>query len=92
MAHRIMVDPDIHFSNLSRWGPGSILLDTIPPGVPADEALEAIRRFLEEFGQRPTARTWAATGMRPCEKTIRTRFGSFRAAIQAAGIDAVADG
>ncbi len=46
-----------------------------------EEALASIRAFLEEFGVRPTAEAWTATGMTPSEKTIRRRFGSFRSAV-----------
>ncbi len=46
-----------------------------------NEALASIRAFLEEFGVRPTAEAWTATGMTPSEKTIRRRFGSFRSAV-----------
>ncbi len=46
-----------------------------------EEALASIRAFLEEFGVRPTAQEWTATGMTPSEKTIRRRFGSFRSAV-----------
>src|SRR5712691_312282 len=45
------------------------------------KALASIRAFLEEFGVRPTAEAWTATGMTPSEKTIRRRFGSFRSAV-----------
>gem|GEM_PF-1628179 len=46
-----------------------------------EEALASIRAFLEEFGVRPTAEAWTATGTTPSEKTIRRRFGSFRSAV-----------
>ena len=46
-----------------------------------EAALAPIRAYLEEFGVRPTAEAWTATGMTPSEKTIRRRFGSFRSAV-----------
>ena len=51
-----------------------------------EEALAAIRAFVEEFGVRPTAEAWTAAGMTPSEKTIRRHFGSFRGAVQRAGL------
>ena len=35
----------------------------------------------------PDQHSWAAPRMTPAEKTIRNRFGSFKAAIEAAGVD-----
>ncbi len=54
-----------------------------------ETALASIRAFLEEFGVRPTAEAWSATGMTPTEKTIRRRFGSFKVAVATAllGLD-----
>ncbi len=54
-----------------------------------EEALASIRAFLEEFGVRPTAEAWTATGMTPSEKTIRRRFGSFRSAVARANAPAL---
>lgn len=54
------------------WGTGSVL----------DEAMAAIREFVENYAMRPTAKTWTEAAMRPSEKTIRRRFGSFRKAIE----------
>jgi len=41
-------------------------------------ALAAIRDFITEHGERPTADSWTAAAMKPCERTIRNRFGSFK--------------
>ena len=49
-----------------------------------DEALAAVREFVERFGTLPNQRSWAAARMSPAEKTIRDRFGSFKDAIAAA--------
>ncbi len=49
-------------------------------------ALEAVRRFAEEYGRMPTQESWAAAGMSPCERTVRKRFGNFRAAMEEAGV------
>jgi hypothetical protein len=42
-----------------------------------------------EHGTSPTAASWTHAGMSPSEKTIRRHFGSFKAAVQCAGIDFV---
>jgi HNH endonuclease len=55
----------------------------------SDHALEAVRRFVALRGTSPTAASWTHSGMSPSEKTIRRRFGSFKAAVQCAGIDFV---
>jgi hypothetical protein len=52
-----------------------------------EEALAAIRAFVERFGVPPTAEAWTAAGMTPSEKTIRTRLGSFREAIEHARVN-----
>jgi hypothetical protein len=48
-------------------------------------AIAALNEYVHRFGRLPTAEAWAAAEMKPSEKTIRRRFGSFRAAIQVAG-------
>jgi hypothetical protein len=47
--------------------------------IAEDLALAAVRDFISEHGGRPTADSWTAAGMKPCERTIRNRFGSFEA-------------
>jgi len=49
-------------------------------------AIAAICKYVERFGRPPTAEAWVTARMTPSEKTIRRRFGSFRAAIEAAGL------
>ena len=49
-----------------------------------DDALEAVGRFIAERGRVPTAKEWTAAGLRPAERTIRRRFGSFHGAAAAA--------
>jgi hypothetical protein len=46
-----------------------------------DLALDAVRLFIADHGQPPTAKSWREARMSPSEKTLRRRFGSFRAAI-----------
>ncbi len=47
-----------------------------------EEAVGAIREFIEDQGRLPTAASWAEAEMRPSEKTIRRQFGSFQAAVR----------
>jgi hypothetical protein len=51
-----------------------------------EESVEALREFVAVHGSRPTAGSWTQARMRPSEKTIRRRFGSFREAIQRAAM------
>jgi hypothetical protein len=74
--------------------------NTNPPGVFDGEAIPlsdvagtgieafiaALREFVAEHGALPTAESWTEAAMRPSEKTIRRRFGSFREAIQRAAL------
>ena len=46
----------------------------------------ALRRFVAEHGSLLTAESWTEAAMRPSEKTIRRRFGSFREAIKRAAL------
>ena len=54
-----------------------------------EEAVAALREFVDQRGRLPTAEGWTEAAMRPSERTIRRRFGSFKAAVQCAGIDCV---
>jgi hypothetical protein len=47
---------------------------------------EEVGRFVAEHGSLPTAESWTEEAMRPPEKTIRRRFGSFREAIRRAAL------
>jgi HNH endonuclease len=74
--------------------------NTNPPGVfdgqaislsdVADTGVEAsiapLREFVAEHGSLPTADSWTEAAMRPSEKTIRRRFGSFQEAIERAAL------
>lgn len=51
-----------------------------------EESVAAIREFVAGHGSLPTAESWTESSMRPSEKTIRRRFGSFREAIQQAAL------
>ena|SRR5436305_15114797 len=70
--------------------PGVFDGEPIPLSDVADariaESVEALRRFVAEHGSLPTAESWTEAAMRPSEKTIRRRFGSFREAIKRAAL------
>jgi HNH endonuclease len=70
--------------------PGVFDGERIPLSDVADARIavpvEALRRFVAEHGSLPTAESWTEAAMRPSEKTIRRRFGSFREAIQRAAL------
>jgi hypothetical protein len=51
------------------------------------EVLEALRQFVESQGGPPTQESWTAAGFSPSERTVRRRFGSFQAAVAAAGLE-----
>jgi hypothetical protein len=57
-----------------------------------EESLGALREFVAEHGSLPTAESWTEAAMRPSEKTIRRRFGSFREAMQRAALTSLLDG
>src|SRR5258708_3202688 len=79
--HVVVVDPAIHNSNTFEFG-GRRLRLGLNGSRDSEQALEAVRRFVAERGTSPTATSWTDAGMRPSEKTIRRRFGSFKAAVQ----------
>jgi hypothetical protein len=78
------VDPDIHNSNPGEFRGPRLSVPERDLKFPDDEALEAVRTFVAEFGHVPTCRSWQAAGISPSEHTIRRRFGSFKAAVAAA--------
>ena len=80
------MDPAIHDSNTFEFGGRRLRLGLNGSGA-SDQALDAIRRFVAERGTLPTAASWTHACMSPSEKTIRRRFGSFKAAVKSAGID-----
>ena len=58
------------------------------PDVAGDRqeiALAAVRRFVEQHGCLPTQDSWPVARMTPYERTVHKMFGSFRAAVEAAG-------
>ena len=71
--------------------PGLFDGEAVPISGVADtriaEAVAALRRFVAEHGSLPTAESWTDAAMRPSEKTIRRRFGSFKVAVATAMID-----
>ena len=81
-----MVDLSSHNAN----PPGVFDGAAVPLSEVADtrieESVAAIREFVAEYGSLPTAESWTEADMRPSEKTIRCRFGSFGEAIQRAAL------
>ncbi len=71
--------------------PGVFDGEAVPMPYMADtriaEAAAALRRFVAEHGSIPTAESWTEAAMRPSEKTIRRRFGSFKVAVATPMID-----
>ena len=69
--------------------PGVFDGEAVPLSEVADTWIEesvALREFAAEHGSLPTAESWTEAAMRPSQKTIRRRFGSFRDAIQRAAL------
>jgi hypothetical protein len=52
-----------------------------------EELLDAIERYVDEFGERPSATDISAAEGYPSSYTFRNRFGSWNDALQAAGLD-----
>lgn len=79
----------VDLSSHSANPPG--VFDGEPVPLPAladskiEEGIEAVRRFVTDQRCFPTEETWTAARMVPSERTIRRRFGSFRAAVALAG-------
>ena len=82
----MVVDLSSHNAN----PPGVFDGEAVPLSDVADtrieESLAALREFVAEHGSLPTAESWTEAVMRPSERTIRRQFGSFRRAIQPAGL------
>src|SRR6266542_5227545 len=85
MPDVVGVDPSSHNANtLGIFGGWPLLWDCPTPASRDDEGLDAVRRFIEEHRTLPTVRAWRAAAMSPSERTIRRRFGSFKAAVETA--------
>lgn len=84
-----VVDPSSHNTN----PPGVFDGESFPLSDLADakieEGIDAILRFFAEQRCLPTEESWTAAQMVPSARTIRRRFGSFRSAAAAAGIESV---
>ena len=81
-----VVDPSSHNTNPPGVFGGPSLEWLTEDAARNAEALDAVIRFIEQHGQLPTQDSWTAAGMSPCERTVRTRFGSFCVAAEAAGL------
>jgi hypothetical protein len=82
----VVVDLSSHNAN----PPGVFDGEPVPLSDAADtqiaESVAALRRFVAEHGSLPSAESWTEAAMRPSEKTIRRRFGSFRETIHWAAL------
>jgi hypothetical protein len=81
-----LVDPSSHNTDPPGVFGGPYLEWLTEDAARNAEALDAVSHFIEQHGQMPTQDSWTAAGMSPCERTVRARFGSFRAAAEAAGL------
>jgi Homing endonuclease associated repeat len=86
----VFESPRVDLSSHNTNPPGVFDGEAIPLSDVADRGIEAsiaaLREFVAEHGSLPTAESWTEAAMRPSEKTIRRRFGSFREAIQRAAL------
>ena len=71
-----LVDPDIHNSNPGEFRGPRLRVQAHDLKFPEQEALEAVRQFIIEYGEDPTSRSWQAAGMTPAEHTIRNLCGN----------------
>jgi hypothetical protein len=72
------VYPAIHNSNTRKFRGGRLAVpSTDDHRFPEEVALKAVRRFMEDHQQVPTAELWAAAGLSPSEKTIRRNSAAF---------------
>jgi len=82
----VLVDLSSHNTNPPGAFDGSPCELPDTSGGSDDEAVIAITSFVEEFDVLPTAKLWTAAGMAPTERTVRRYFGSFRSALDRAGL------
>jgi len=57
-----------------------------------EELLNAIDRYIDEFGEQPSSADMSAAEGYPSEHTFKNRFGSWNEAVEAAGLDPVLPG
>lgn len=72
------------------WNPFRVALggEEYHPAWTADEVLDAIRAWAAEHGRPPTKTEWECPPRGyPSSPTVRRRFGTFRAGLQAAGYE-----
>jgi len=80
------VDPSSHNTNPPGAFDGEAVALSDTAEIRLEEAIASLREFVDDHGRFPTSSSWTAAGMRPSEKTIRRRFGSFQKAIATAGL------
>jgi hypothetical protein len=79
-----LVDLSSHNANPPGVFDGEAVLLSKAADTRIEESVAALRDFVAGHGSIPTAESWTNAAMRPSEKTIRRRFGSFREAIKRA--------
>jgi len=84
---RNLVDLSSHNANPSSVFDGEAVPLSDMADTRIEESVAALRAFVAEHGSLPTAESWTEATMRPSEKTIRRRFGSFKVAVATAMID-----
>lgn len=72
------------------WDPAR--LRQRPPVYAPEAVVEAIRRWVAEHGEVPSLTEWRAAGVRPGVHTVYRRFGSWCAAVEAAGFTPMRSG
>ncbi len=82
----MVVDLSSHNTNPPGVFDGEAVLISDLADARLEEAVAALWDFVNQRGRLPTAESWTEAAMRPSEKTIRRQFGSFRRAIQWAGL------
>jgi len=82
----VVVDLSSHNTNPPGGFDGEAVELSDVAEIRLDEAIASLREFVDDHGRPPTANSWTEAGMRPSEKTIRRRFGSFQKAVATAGL------
>jgi hypothetical protein len=80
------VDLSSHNTNPPGVFDGEVIPVSDEADARLDDAVAALREYVDQRGRLPTAESWTEAAMRPSEKTIRRQLGNFREAIQRAGL------
>jgi hypothetical protein len=72
-----VVDPSSYNTNPPGVFNGPVLEWVTEDTARDAEAVEAVRRFVEDHRRLPTEDSWTAAGMSPCERTVRSSSAAF---------------